>query len=120
MQVCLLDSHNFADTSPCVVEQQKQCPITNSGARVDIHCVEQRLHFLLFKVIDDLVSGTFQGDCAIFLTLESQGRFLSGNVSEEDTNGRQSCITCPLGAASGVFEMIKESQYEGFFYFFDV
>ena len=120
MQVCRLDCHNFADTSPGVVEQKKQCPVADSGTRIDIHRIEQRLHLLLLKVSDSLVFGAFQGDGANPLALEDQGRLLSGNKGEEDTDGRQSCIACSWGAASGVFKMIEESQYERLIDFLDV
>ena len=70
VQVWHFQLHDFADPSPGIVEQEQQGIVPHSGTGVEVHRVEQRLHFVFFKVVDCFVPGAFEGDGADGLAVE--------------------------------------------------
>jgi hypothetical protein len=81
---------------------------------MEVHGVEQGLHFLLFEVVDGFVLRTFEGEAANGLGEEQESGFLPGHEAEEGTDCCQSGIAGSGAAAPCVFHMIEEIQHERF------
>lgn len=81
-QIGELERDDFTDSSPGVVEQQKQDPVTDTCPGSDIHGIEDGLHFFLFQVVNRFMPRAFQRDCTNPLALRQQDGFFSGDKGE--------------------------------------
>ena len=61
--------NDLTDPGAGVVEQQKQCPVTEGRVRVDVYRIEDGLHFRFVEVVERSVLGAFERDSADFLAL---------------------------------------------------
>ncbi len=58
-QIADFKLNDLTDPGAGVVEQQKQCPVTDPSLRVDLYRIEDGLHFLFLEVADRYVLSAF-------------------------------------------------------------